>query len=68
LSRANHPRPRTSDVAVKSRAGKYRERARLIRSEAETVTAAVRRDLLDIAQEYELLADCIEGLRFRGLD
>jgi hypothetical protein len=55
-------------TAFKSRAEQYRERAKLIRSEAESVSAVLRYDLLEIAQEYELLADSIEGLRFRGLN
>ena len=61
------PGQRDYNAAFKTRADQYRERARFIRSQAETVTAAMRFDLLEIAQEYELLADSIEGLRFRAL-
>jgi hypothetical protein len=41
-------------------AEQHRERAKLLRGAAETMSSETRRQLLDIAQEYELLADLIE--------
>lgn len=49
---------------LKTTPEQYRERAALIRRQVETLSnAAVRRQLLDIAQQYEQVADSIERAR-----
>jgi hypothetical protein len=45
----------------------YLERAKIIRRQAETMSADVRRQLLEIAEKYEELAYSIERAR-RGRD
>jgi hypothetical protein len=46
-------------------AKQYRERAKLIRYTTEAVKGALlRRDLLDIADEFDGLADSVERARF----
>jgi hypothetical protein len=48
-------------------AEQYRERAKLVRYTAEAVKSALlRHDLLDIANEFDELADSIEEERFSG--
>jgi hypothetical protein len=43
-------------------AEQYRERAKLVRYTAEAVRSALlRQDLLDVAAEYDQLADSTEG-------
>jgi hypothetical protein len=43
-------------------AEQYRERAKLVRYTAEAVRSALlRQDLLDVAAEYDQLADSAEG-------
>ena len=50
-----------------SAAEQCRERARLVRYTAEAVKSAVlRHDLLDIAEQFDELADSIEEARFSG--
>jgi hypothetical protein len=46
--------------APKSTSEQYRERARVIRREAETMGGPIRRQLLVIADQYDLLADSME--------
>ena len=56
------------DVAPNSpsSAEQYRERAKLIRRQVETLNnAQVRRQLLGIAAEYDRFADSIERARIR---
>jgi hypothetical protein len=51
--------------APQSRADEYRERVRLLRSAAERMnTAEGRLHLLDIADEFEQLADSMERSRW----
>jgi uncharacterized protein Yka (UPF0111/DUF47 family) len=64
--------PRCVSVAenadtLRPTAEQYRERAKLVRMKAAAVrTALLRRDLLDIAEQYDRLADSIEEERFSG--
>jgi hypothetical protein len=53
--------------ALKPSPEQYLERAKIIRRQAETMSADVRRQLLEIAEKYEELAYSIEGAR-RGSD
>jgi hypothetical protein len=44
-------------------AGQYRERANLVRQQAAAMKSRLRRqELLDIAQQYEDLADIADGI------
>lgn len=52
------------DADFTARIRQYRERARLLRSNAENGRAAQRADLLETAKELEELADIVERLRF----
>jgi hypothetical protein len=48
-------------------AEQYRERANLVRQRAETMNDAdIRRQLLNIAMQYERLADSMERSRWGG--
>jgi hypothetical protein len=51
------------DEHFTSRAQKYREAARLLRSAAEMIGPMLANDVLEIAKELEELADVIERLR-----
>jgi hypothetical protein len=53
--------------ALKPSPEQYLERAKIIRRQAETMSADVRRQLLEIAEKYEELAYSIERAR-RGRD
>jgi hypothetical protein len=53
--------------ALKPSPDQYLERAKIIRQQAETMSADVRRQLLDIAEKYDELAYSIEWAR-RGSD
>jgi hypothetical protein len=50
------------DASIKSRAQRYRERARVLRSAGAIVSAAQCVQLLERAEEYEDLAESIDGL------
>jgi hypothetical protein len=52
--------------ALKPSPEQYLERAKIIRRQAETMTADVRRQLLEIAEKYEELAYSIERTRRGG--
>jgi hypothetical protein len=52
--------------ALKPSPEQYLERAKIIRRQAETMSADVRRQLLDIAEKYEELAYSIERARRGG--
>ena len=49
--------------ALKPSPEQYLERAKIIRRQAETMSADVRRQLLDIAEKYDELAYSIERAR-----
>ena len=49
---------------ARSRAEEYRERASLLRSAAEGLSPDTKRHLLDIAEEFEQLANSTEHARF----
>jgi len=49
--------------ALKPSPEQYLERAKIIRRQAETMSADVRRQLLEIAEKYEELAYSIERAR-----
>jgi hypothetical protein len=54
------------NAAFRARAAKYRAHARVLREQAETVCIAMlRHELLQMAEDYEDLAESIEGLGFR---
>jgi hypothetical protein len=50
--------------ALKPSPEQYLERAKIIRRQAETMSADVRRQFLDIAEKYEQLADSMKRARF----
>jgi hypothetical protein len=52
--------------ALKPSPEQYLERAKIIRRQAETMSADVRRQLLEIAEKYEELAYSIERARRGG--
>jgi predicted kinase len=52
--------------ALKPSPEQYLEQAKIIRWQAETMSADVRRQLLEIAEKYEELAYSIEGARRGG--
>ncbi len=56
-----------ADLAIpKIRPEQYRERANLIRQQAETMGGQLRRQLLVLAEQFDLLADGIERPRRGG--
>jgi hypothetical protein len=52
--------------ALKPSPEQYLERAKIIRRQAETMSADVRRQLLEIAEKYDELAYSIERTRRGG--
>ena len=62
----NHEMAASLVEIAEAAAEQYRERAKLIRRQVETLNnAEVRRQLQGIAAEYDRLADSIERARFR---
>jgi hypothetical protein len=56
----------SSGIASPSRAQIYRERAKYLRERARTASRDVRKDLENIALQYELVAESIEPVEKRG--
>jgi hypothetical protein len=55
-------------IASPSRAQIYRERAKDMRERARTASRDVRKDLENIALQYELVAESIEPMQKSGKD
>jgi hypothetical protein len=58
----------SGDITSRSRAQIYRERAKDLRERARTASRDVRKDLENIALQYELVAESIEPMQKSGKD